>query len=483
MNKTDKKLPSVWLSFVPLITLVGLISTVVYIFGTDSLAGASQISLLIVAAISVGLGMLFKHITWLEFENAVAKKISEVSQAIIILLLIGALSGAWMISGIVPIFIYYGLQILSPEYFLVATCIICSIVSLITGSSWTTVATIGIALIGVGEALGISEGWIAGAIISGAYFGDKISPLSDTTVLASSTVGVPLFTHIRYMLYTTIPSMLIAISIYTIYGLTLKTDAPIETSLYLNALSKTFNLSPLLLIVPLITGILIVKRAPSVVVLFFAITMGIIAAMIFQTHLLAPENKSFTTLFKGSMIAVYGSTNIDTGIETLNKLVATRGMAGMMDTIWLILCAMVFGGAMTATKMIESIMTLFLHFTKSALSIVASTVGVGTFMNTICGDQYLSIIMTTSAFRDAYQKAGFEPRLLSRTTEDSVTITSPLVPWNTCGMTQSTVLGVSVFAYAPYTFFNLLSPLTTIFVAAIGYKIFRKTDTKNSVEQ
>ena len=483
MNNSNKKLPPAWLSFIPLIVLVALISMVVYIFGADSLAGASQISLLIAAAISVGLGTLFKQITWLEFENAVAKKISDVSQAIIILLLIGALSGAWMISGIVPMFIYCGLQILSPEYFLVATCIICAIVSVITGSSWTTVATMGIALIGVGKALGISECWIAGAIISGSYFGDKISPLSDTTVLASSTTGVALFTHIRYMLYTTVPTMIITLVIYAIYGLTLSADAPVETSAYLEGLHNTFNLSPWLFLVPTLTGLLIAKRAPSVVVLFFAITMGIIAAMIFQPKLLSPDNSGFCAMFKGSMIAVYGSTNVDTGVETLNKLVATKGMAGMMSTIWLILCAMVFGGAMTATRMLESIMIMFLRFTKSTLSIVASTVGVGTFMNTICGDQYLSIIMTTSAFRPAYEKAGFEPRLLSRTTEDSVTVTSPLVPWNTCGMTQSTVLGVSVFTYAPYAFFNLISPLTTMFVAAIGYKIFRKNPQKNSAEQ
>lgn len=477
MKSDSKNLPPVFLSAIPLCVLVFLISSIVYVFGSDALAGASQIALLVAAAIAVGFGVFFGYTSWQKFECEVVKKISEVSQAIIILLLIGALSGAWMVSGIVPMFIYCGLQIISPECFLFVACVICAIVSLITGSSWTTIATIGIALIGIGKALGFSDGWIAGAIISGAYFGDKISPLSDTTVLASSSSGTPLFTHIRYMLYTTIPSLIIALLIYTIYGLTITASQEIHAQVISTGIKNTFNLTPFLFIVPAITGLLIAKKAPPIVVLFLSTLFAMILAIILQPqilHKISPdETDGICSIFKGVMISVYGTTNTDTGIELLNKLVSTKGMAGMMSTVWLILCAMVFGASMSATGMLESIMMLFVRFTKSAVSLVASTACVGTFMNTICGDQYLSIIMITNMFRKTYEDAGFESRLLSRTTEDSVTVTSALVPWNTCGMTQSTVLGVSVFTYAPFAFFNLVSPLMTILVAAIGYKIFR----------
>jgi len=471
------KLPPVWISLIPLVLLVVLIGCVVYVFGSNSLAGASQISLLIASAMSVGLGMFFKHITWADFEKSVADKIGGVSQAIIILLMIGALGGAWMVSGIVPTMIYYGLQILTPECFLAITCFVCAIVSVVTGSSWTTVATIGVALIGIGRALGISDGWIAGAIISGAYFGDKISPLSDTTVLASSTVGTPLFTHIRYMLYTTIPTFMIALAIYVTYGLCHDVSASTSVDSYLNAISSTFYISPVLLIVPIITGIMIAKKMPSIMVLFLATMIAVFVAIIAQPHLLSEisgcKDGGIISHFKGAMIIVYGSTGIDTGLSELNNLVSTRGMAGMMSTIWLILCAMVFGGAMTVTGMLESIMRLFLRFVKTTVSAVASTVCVGSFLNTICGDQYLSIILTSSMFKNVYEQEGYEARLLSRTVEDSVTVTSVLVPWNTCGMTQATVLGVSVLAFAPYAFFNLLSPLMSIIVAASGYKIYR----------
>ena len=482
MFNEKKKLPPVWISLIPLILLIVLIGFIVYVFGSDALAGASQIALLIASAMSVGLGMIFKHITWSDFEYAVADKISGVSQAIIILLMIGALGGAWMISGIVPTMIYYGLQILTPECFLAITCFVCAIVSVVTGSSWTTVATIGVALIGVGRALGISDGWIAGAIISGAYFGDKISPLSDTTVLASSTVGTPLFTHIRYMLYTTIPTFVITLIIYVCYGFCCDVSAPTSVDTHLKALSDTFCISAWLMVVPILTGIMIIKKMPSIMVLFIATMLGVFVAIVAQPHLLTDisgyKESGIISHFKGAMIVVYGTTSIDTGLTELNNLVSTRGMAGMMSTIWLILCAMVFGAAMTVTGMLESFMQLFLRFVKTVTSIVTSTVCMGSFLNTICGDQYLSIILASSLFKNVYQREGYEPRLLSRTIEDSTTVTSVLITWNTCGMTQATVLGVSVLTFAPYSFFNYLSPLMSIIVATSGYKIYRLVSKK-----
>lgn len=380
-----------------------------------------------------------------------------------------------MVSGVVPTLIYYGMEIMSPQWFLVSGCLICALVSMLTGSSWTTVATIGVALMGIGQALGYNEAWIAGAIISGAYFGDKVSPLSDTTVLASSTVGTPLFTHIRYMLYTTVPTFLVSLMIFTGEGISHAPLASAHIADVQHALDSTFWLSPWLLVVPVLTGVLIALRLPSMVVLFLATLMGVIAAVITQGELLdqiaGADLGGIQQRIKGAMIVVYGSTALDTGVADLNSLVATRGMTGMLSTIWLILCAMVFGAAMTVTGMLKRIMQAILHLVRGTVSMVASTALTGTLLNLVCADQYLSIILTASMFQDTYKGRGYESRLLSRTCEDSATVTSVLIPWNTCGMTQSAVLGVSTILYAPYCFFCYLSPIVTIIVAALGWNI------------
>ncbi|MBQ0020536.1 MAG: Na+/H+ antiporter NhaC [Bacteroidales bacterium] len=472
-----KSLPPIWLACVPLVLLVALIACVVSVFGDESLSGASQIALLVGTACCVLIGIITRRIKWDDFEKAIADKVAGISQAILILLLIGALGSAWMVSGVVPMFIYHGMEILNPSFFLVCTCFICAVVSVMTGSSWTTVATIGVALMGIGHALGFSDGWIAGSIISGAYFGDKISPLSDTTVLASSTVGTPLFTHIRYMMYTTIPTFVITLIIFTVAGIMHDGQGASDVELVQNGLASTFNLSPWLLVVPAVTVLMIAFRLPSMVVLFLSTLLACLFAIIFQGHLLdkiAGDDLSLLVQrFRGTMILVSGRTALDTGVDSLNDLVATRGMSGMMDTIWLILCATIFGAAMTVTRLVESIMHGLLRLVRNTVSLVGSTAFVGFFLNVVTADQYLSIILTSSMFKDTYLQRGYESRLLSRTTEDSVTVTSVLVPWNTCGMTQSSVLGVSTFAYLPYCFFNYLSPFMTIFMAAIGYKIRR----------
>ena len=360
---------------------------------------------------------------------------------------------------------------MSPQWFLVSACIICALVSVITGSSWTTIATIGIALMGIGQALGFNEGWVAGAIISGAYFGDKISPLSDTTVLASSTVGTPLFTHIRYMLHTTVPTFLITLLIFTLVGLCHAPASSEHVRMVEETLQQTFFISPWLLIVPLLTGLLIAMRLPSMVVLFLATLMGTMASVFTQGELLdeiaGADLEGFSQRLRGALIVVYGQTNLDTGVPELNDLVATRGMAGMLDTIWLIICAMLFGAAMTVTGMLDAIMKALIRLVRGVVSLVATTAFTGVFLNVVSADQYLSIILSATMFSPTYKRYGLEPRLLSRTCEDSATVTSVLIPWNTCGMTQSHVLGVSTLAYAPYCFFCYLSPIMTILAATL----------------
>mgnify|MGYP001511843735 FL=1 len=384
-----------------------------------------------------------------------------------------------MISGVVPTLIYYGMQIIHPSFFLASTCIICVLISVMTGSSWTTIATIGIALMGIGKAQGFEEGWIAGAIISGAYFGDKVSPLSETTILAASVTDTPLFRHIRYMMITTIPSLVITLIIFTVAGFSHDANNTQHITEVAAALNEKFHITPWLLIVPVATGILIARKVPSIITLFLSTLLAGIFALIFQPDLLQEISgmaaSGFDSLFKGLMMTFYGSTSLHTDNAVLTDLIATRGMSGMMNTIWLILCAMCFGGAMTASGMLGSITSIFVRFMKKTVSVVGATVCSGLFLNLATADQYISIILTGNMFRDIYAKKGYESCLLSRTTEDSVTVTSVLIPWNTCGMTQATILSVPTLVYLPYCFFNIISPLMSIAVAAIGYKIARRS--------
>ena len=481
MQENNKTL-SPWLSLLPITILVGLLALTIYIFGSDALGGGSQVSLLMATGICVLIGMVVLRRPWAAFEEAMVRNISGVSTAIIILLIIGALSGAWVVSGVVPTLIYYGVQVIHPDLFLLCTCIICAIVSVMTGSSWTTIATIGIALMGIGKAQGFHEGWIAGAIISGAYFGDKVSPLSDTTVLASSTTGTPLFTHIRYLMYTTVPSMVVALIIFGVAGLSHEALDTSHIALFTETLHGKFNLTPWLLLVPIVTGILIAKRVPSIITLFLSTLLAVIFAIIFQPQLLTEiagnSDGNWVDSIKGVFTMLFGATQLETGSVEVNELIATRGMSGMMDTIWLIICAMCFGGAMAAGGMIEGITRLLTRFTHSRTSMVTSTVTSGLFFNIATADQYISIILTGNMFKDIYRAGGYESRLLSRTTEDAVTVTSVLIPWNTCGMPQATILGVGTLTYLPYCFFNLISPLMSILVAWTGYKIFQKKEEK-----
>ena len=471
---STKKIPSPLVSLLPIALLAGMLFATISTFGSDALSGGSQISLLVTTSCCVLIGMAFYRIPWKDFELAITNNIAGVATALLILLIIGALSGIWMVSGVVPTLIYYGMQIIHPDFFLASTCLICALVSVMTGSSWTTIATIGIALMGIGKAQGFHEGWIAGAIISGAYFGDKVSPLSDTTILASSVTDTPLFTHIRYMMITTVPSLLIAVILFTVMGLTHDGGSTAqEMNAFAATLEGKFNITPWLLLVPVVTGILIARKVPSVVTLAISTVLACVAALIFQPDLLREVAGEGGGLFKGTMMTCYGSTSLQTNNPILTELVATRGMAGMMNTVWLILCAMCFGGAMTAGGMLGSITSVCVRFIKNCVSTVASTVFSGLFLNIATADQYISIILLGNMFGDIYKRQGYESRLLSRTTEDAVTVTSVLIPWNTCGLTQATILSVPTLTYLPFCFFNLISPLMSILVTATGYKIVK----------
>jgi len=468
------------ISLIPIILLMVLLAIDISIFGSDAILGASQVSLLISAGVCVWLAMWLFKIPWKKFEDALKSNIGDITLAIIILFLIGAISGTWTASGVVPAFICYGVKIISPKFFLLTACVICALVSVMTGSSWTTIATIGVALLGIGRAEGFSDGMIAGAIISGAYFGDKISPLSDTTVMASSVNGVPLFDHIKYMFYTTVPSITITLIIFTVLGFSHSgTDSALIAE-YSTSLKAAFHISPWLLIVPAVTFAMILKRMPALIVLALSCVLAGIFAVVFQPdiifgigHEVLQDASKAKVMFAGVVRTVYDSVGIETGNPAVNELVESRGMIGMLNTIYLILCAMCFGACMKASGMIHHIASIILPFTRRRTSLVASTVVTGTALNGIVSDQYLSIILTSNIFKEIYTKEGYDRRLLSRAVEDSATVTSPLFPWSSCGMTQATILGVPTLLYFPFCFFNIISPLMSIFIAAIGYKILR----------
>ena len=468
------------IALIPLAVLVALQGLDIAVFGGDSIQGPSQVALLAAAGTCAALSMWLYKTPWKAFEQSVAGHVSDVSSAIIILLMIGAISGTWMVSGIVPALICYGLKIISPKVFLLTACVLCSVVSVVTGSSWTTIATVGVALLGVGRAEGFSDAMTAGAIISGAYFGDKISPLSDTTVLASSINKVDLFVHIRYMLQTTGLSMGIALIAFTIIGLCHGNADQGQMVIYSEVLRARFNITPWLMVVPVLTGVLIWRKQPAIIILAASALMAGVAALIFQPDILTGIGAGITEggraklLFSGMTESIYNTVSIDTGNAQVNQLVTSRGMRGMLDTIFLILCAMCFGGCMRCSGMIADLAGVLTPLTRTRTGLVGSTVLTGTALNGIISDQYLAIILTSNLCRESFEKEGYERRLLSRSVEDSATVTSPLYPWSSCGMTQATILSVPTLAYAPFCFFNILSPLMSLLVAAIGWRIVRK---------
>ena len=470
------------IALIPLGVLMALLALDIAIFGADSILGASQVSLLLASGVCIALSVGLYKSRWKDFERDIVSNIGEVAPAILILFLIGAISGTWTMSGVVPTFICYGIKLIHPKVFLLTSCVLCAVVSLMIGSSWTTIATVGVALIGIGHAEGFSDAVTAGAIISGAYFGDKISPLSDTTVMASSVNRVGLFDHIHYMYLTTVPSMLITLVIFTILGLTHAGVPDAQMARYSEVLSAQFHITPWLLLVPAFTVWLIVRKKPAIVVLFLSVLVASVAALIFQPEVVrsigagVTEGSAAKVSFTGIVRMIYDTVSIDTGSPEVNPLVTSRGMLGMLNTVFLILCAMCFGGCMKSSGMIDDLARILRPLTRTRAGLVGSTVVTGTVLNGIVSDQYLSIILTSDIYRKSFEDEGYEPRLLSRSVEDSATVTSPLVPWSSCGMTQATILSVSTLAYAPFCFFNIISPLMSFLVAAIGWKIVRRRE-------
>ena len=464
-------------ALLPLFFLVVLLSYNVIIYGDDALNGSNQFILLIGGAIAAIIGFK-KRISYDSMLEKIADNLKSVTGALLILLFVGALSGTWLISGIIPAMIYYGLQILHPSIFLPACIVICAIISISTGSSWTTSATVGIALIGIGSVLKIPLGMVAGAIISGAYFGDKLSPLSDTTNLAPAMAGGELFDHIKYMTYTTVPSILFTLIVFSILNLTQNYNVLPDTGDLLGAIREKFTINFWLFLVPITVIILIVKKTPPLVALLVGTLMGALFAIFFQPQILLDITGSKTLnskiAYKAILDAISVSTQVNTNNAILNDLFISGGMKGMLDTIWLIICAMVFGGVMDAIGALRVISNALLSWAKNTFQLFASTVASCLTINLTASDQYLSIVIPGKMFSKAYEERNLAPENLSRTLEDSGTVTSVLIPWNTCGAYQSGVLGVSVLEYFFFAIFNWLSPLMTLIYAALSIRIAKK---------
>lgn len=477
---TIRKEATLLQALIPIAALIILLTTNVLFFGSDATAGPNQIAMILASAVA-GIISWRLGCDWDTIEKSMVKSINSAMAAMLILMVIGSLSGTWLLSGIVPAMIYYGLKILNPTIFLFAACVVCCIVSLATGSSWSTVATVGVALLGIGKTLGISEAVIAGAIISGSYFGDKMSPLSDTTNLAPAMAGTDLFTHIRYMVLTTAPTLVITLLIFFVWGFTLDASAASSSSAeVLLAIDRAFNLSPLLFIAPALVLFMIIKKVPALPALLVGALLGGVFAVIFQPDIVKQisgiQGNYLQASFSAVTTAMASTVSITTDNAMITELLSTDGMYGMMNTIWLIMCAMIFGGVMESSGLLKTIAERIIQFAHSTGSLVASTAATCIFFNLTASDQYMAIAVPGRMYADTYKKRGYKPELLSRTLEDAGTVTSVLIPWNTCGATQAKVLGVSTWAYAPYAFFCIISPLMTVLQAYLNYKIRRLDD-------
>lgn len=468
------------ISCIPIATLLISITLIIVLKNADTVQQWSYLILLACAALSCIL-YIARRRTVNGIWSGLCHSARQILPTVPILLAIGTLSASWMLSGVVPYLINLGLQFLRPDLFLFIACLSCAIISVMTGSSWTTIATVGVAMTGVGTVMGYHPGWIAGAVISGAYFGDKVSPLSDTTVLASSSCGVPLFAHIRFLMNTSIPAITIALLIFLAVGMSGgELDHSNHSLQMASALANTFNLTPWVLIIPLLTMILISLRIGTATTMALSSLLGIISMWIFQPQIaseLCADASGFFEKAFSSLKLVLGSSALSTGDSLLDPLVATGGAQGMIPTIMLVLSAMTFGGMMIGTGMLGTITHALTSRINRPMAMVSTTVGSGLFLNSCTGDQFLSIIVGGNVFSQAYKRIGLPPHHLSRTLEDSISVTSVLIPWNSCGVTQSAVLGISTVVYFPFCFFNLLSPCCTLAWAFVKHRSMRRLAT------
>ena len=469
MNKQvkEKKQPSLLLSIIPVIV------TIIFLAIAIKIGADIHIPLILGATFTAVIAVFVLGYKWVEIEEGIVASISSTLQAILILAIIGVIIGTWIIGGIVPTLIYYGLQILSPTFFLAASLLLCSVVSLATGSSWTTAGTVGIALIGIAQGLDIPLGLAAGAIVSGAYFGDKISPLSDTTNLAPAMSGAKLFDHVKHMLYTTSISYGITLVLFVIIGFKFSGQELNTADIQgiLDVISANYNINPVLLLVPVIVIVMVAMKVPALPGLFIGALLGGACAFIFQGSSLSDV--------LGSMM---NGVTSETGHAMVDELMTNGGLMKMMWTIALIMSALTFGGVLDKSGMLACIANKLLSFAKSTGSLILVTVLSCLFVNILAGDQYLAIALPGKMYKDEFKKRGLAPRNLSRALEDSGTVTSALIPWNTCGATMSGFLGVSTFAYAPFAFFNILSPIVTTIAGYVGYSIMKLENDPSAEE-
>lgn len=469
--------PSLWQALMPMAVLVVLLAVNVLVFGDSGLDGPNQLALLFAAAVALVVALVNGH-RFADLLDHIVRSINTAMGAILILLLIGALAGTWMLAGIVPTMIDHGLQLLSPKVFLLAACLVCSVVSLATGSSWSTAATVGIALMGIGKAMGLHDGLVAGAVVSGAYFGDKLSPLSDTTNLAPAVAGTDLFSHIRYMLNTTVPSLVITLVLFLGIGLFMDVNEGAAGADDLQAAIRSkFHIGWELYLVPMAVVVMIWRKVPALPALFMGALLGALFAVLFQEPLileLAGED-GWRGVYRVVLGSMGSGVSVVTGNTTVNDLLTSKGMAGMMKTVWLVLCAMTFGGAMEGSGALQRLTRAIMSLVRGDGSLIATTAASCVFVNATASDQYLSIVVPGRMFAPVYRERGLDAKVLSRTLEDSGTVTSALVPWNTCGAYMSGVLGVATMTYLPFAFFNLISPLMTVLQGAIGWRIARRS--------
>lgn len=482
-DSPNLKKPTMAQALAPIAFLIVLLIASTSYFGDGSSYGPNQIALVLSAMVATLFGIQ-NGFTWKDMESAMVHGISLSLGAIFILLIVGSLIGTWILAGIVPTMIYYGLQILHPSFFYAASCLVCSLVAISTGSSWTTAGTIGIALIGIAAALDLSPAITAGAIISGAYFGDKLSPLSDTTNLAPAMAGTDLFTHIRHMLWTTIPSLLIAVLLFGILGWSNTAGETEEMTKFITTLQGQFNLGIWLLIPPVLVVFMVMKKVPAFPALLIGALVGGVFAMVFQPEVVAKlagaETADVHALLKGFWIAMFDGYKADTGFDKLDTLLSRGGMASMLNTVWLIVTAMMFGASMEKTGFLELIAVKILSFAQSTGSLILSTLATCIGLNIIASDQYIAIVLPGRMYRAEFLNRGLHPKNLSRTLEDSGTLTSPLVPWNTCGAYMAGTLGVPTSAYFMFCFFNLLNPVIAAIYGFTGFTIQKLEDDPDS---
>lgn len=485
VDSSDRQ-PSMLQALVPVVFLIVLLFFSVKLFGSDSSYGANQIALILSAAIAVLIG-LFNGQTWKELEAGIVDGISLAMGAMLILLMVGSLIGTWILAGTVPTMIYYGLQILSPDFFYVASCIICAIVAVSIGSSWTTAGTVGIGLIGIAQGLGLDPAITAGAIISGAYFGDKMSPLSDTTNLAPAVTGTDLFTHIRHMVWTTTPSLIIALILFTYLGLT--SDIPaenLELESTLALLDANFNIT-LWSLIPLVAVFaMAIKKVPAVATILIGALLGGLFAMLTQgdviTKFVDKSDLSIAMQYVSAVwTAMFSGFSISTGDEIFDGLLSRGGMTSMLNTVWLIICAMSFGAAMEKTGLLHKLVYSIIGMAKSTGSLIGSVLVTCIGMNVIAADQYIAIVLPGRMYRAEFKRRGLDAKNLSRTLEDAGTITSPLIPWNTCGAYMAATLGVATGAYWIYAFFNLVNPIVSFIYGLLNFKIAPHDEANDAI--